>query len=592
MRTAYFLLGLFPIVLAQQTLYGQCGGIGWTGATTCVSGACCTYSNDWYSQCLPGSCQGASSSSTIQTTTIRSSTTASSSTTTVKSSTTTAPQPTGTFTNPVVYEDFADNDVFLGPDNAFYFSASNMHYSPGAPILRSYDLANWEFIGHSVPMLDFGANYNMTDGQTAYREGTWASTMRYRKSTGLWYWIGCIDFWTSYVYTAPAVTGPWTRAAQINKCYYDCGLHIDDDDTMYIVYGGTNVSVSQLAPDGLSEVRSQGVFGASTLGIDGIEGNRMYKRNGYYYVLDDHPGDTTYIWKSTSPWGPYTSKILVMNIASPVPSGGAPHQGSLVQTPTGQWYYMSFTWAYPAGRMPVLAPITWGSDGFPVLTADSNGGWGASYAYPLPAHPLAAWTGTDTFQGKSLGVAWEWNHNPDPSKYTVNNGLTLSTTTVTSDLYKARNTLTHRIHGEYPVGTVAIDFTNMADGDRCGLAAFRDRSASIGIMRSGSTYTIQVVHNMTQDESTWATTSTGTLMATAPITGKKVWFRTSLDARASGTKLANFYYSIDGKNFTQLGPSYTLWTNWAYFMGYRFGIYNYATTALGGSIAVSSFTSA
>ncbi|KAI0018019.1 glycoside hydrolase family 10 protein [Xylariomycetidae sp. FL0641] len=32
--------------------YGQCGGVGWTGCTSCASGTSCTYSNDWYSQCL------------------------------------------------------------------------------------------------------------------------------------------------------------------------------------------------------------------------------------------------------------------------------------------------------------------------------------------------------------------------------------------------------------------------------------------------------------------------------------------------------------------------------------------------------------
>ncbi|VUC37166.1 unnamed protein product [Clonostachys rosea] len=32
-------------------LYAQCGGSGWTGATCCTSGTC-TYSNQWYSQCL------------------------------------------------------------------------------------------------------------------------------------------------------------------------------------------------------------------------------------------------------------------------------------------------------------------------------------------------------------------------------------------------------------------------------------------------------------------------------------------------------------------------------------------------------------
>ncbi|TFK30639.1 cellulose-binding beta-glucosidase [Coprinopsis marcescibilis] len=43
------------LVAAQQPLYGQCGGRGWSGSTECVSGAVCTRVNDFYSQCLPGS---------------------------------------------------------------------------------------------------------------------------------------------------------------------------------------------------------------------------------------------------------------------------------------------------------------------------------------------------------------------------------------------------------------------------------------------------------------------------------------------------------------------------------------------------------
>ncbi len=275
--------------------------------------------------------------------------------------------PLNSFANPVVYEDFADNDVSLGPDGKYYFSASNMHYSPGAPILRSSDLINWESIGHSVPSLDFGAAYNMTDG-TAYRRGTWASTMRYRQSNGLWYWIGCIDFWVTYVYTASEVTGPWTqRAAFWGKCYYDCGLHIDDDDIMYVVYGNTDISMAQLSPDGFSEAKSQQIFSTPS-GYSGLEGNRMYKRNGTYYILDDAPSDgATFIWKSSSPWGPWTSKLLIKGVASPVPNGGSPDQGSLVTTPGGDWYFMSFTWAYPAGRMPILAPLTVSADSTIVL---------------------------------------------------------------------------------------------------------------------------------------------------------------------------------------------------------------------------------
>lgn len=52
--------------------------------------------------------------------------------------------PSATFSNPVHWQDLADLEV-IRVDDAFYYTASTMHYSPGAPILRSYDLVNWEF---------------------------------------------------------------------------------------------------------------------------------------------------------------------------------------------------------------------------------------------------------------------------------------------------------------------------------------------------------------------------------------------------------------------------------------------------------------
>ncbi|EPS38637.1 hypothetical protein H072_7607 [Dactylellina haptotyla CBS 200.50] len=75
--------GLAGGVVAQSAVYGQCGGIGWTGPTTCVSGSTCVYSNDYYSQCIP--------STQVTTTTSKTTTkaTTTSSTTTLKTTTTT-----------------------------------------------------------------------------------------------------------------------------------------------------------------------------------------------------------------------------------------------------------------------------------------------------------------------------------------------------------------------------------------------------------------------------------------------------------------------------------------------------------------------
>jgi len=70
---------LATLVSAQSQLWGQCGGMQWTGPTTCVSGSTCTFSNPWYSQCLPGS---AAPSSSTTTTTQRQTTTSQRPTTT------------------------------------------------------------------------------------------------------------------------------------------------------------------------------------------------------------------------------------------------------------------------------------------------------------------------------------------------------------------------------------------------------------------------------------------------------------------------------------------------------------------------------
>ncbi|KAK4241051.1 glycosyl hydrolase [Achaetomium macrosporum] len=524
------------------------------------------------------------------------------------------------FNNPVLYEDFPDNDISMGPDGAFYFSASNFHYSPGAPILRSYDLVDWEFVGHSIPRLNFGTGYDLpASGERAYRAGTWASTLRYRKSNELWYWIGCTNFWITWVFTAPKPEGPWTNAGNYGGgvCFYDNGLLIDDDDTMYVVYtfdGGKQVNVTQLAPDGLSTVRTEKVLVPGQVGADSVEGNRMYKINGTYYILNDHPGTTAYVWKSTSgsPWGPYEGKPLADNVRSPVPGGGAPHQGSLIQVPsTGNWYFMSFTWAFPSGRLPVLAPIQFQPDGFPVLVTTANSSsWGTSYPYPLPRHPLHyPWTkhtyNFTTLSSPSSGIlppAFEWNHNPDTSAYTLNSssnggGLILSTASVTTDLYSARNTLTHRAHGEFPVGTLELDISGMADGDRAGLAAFRDRSAYIGVHRTGQKFEITAVFNMTIDEYSGETRGLGYVAGSVEVPQGvgKVWLRCGMDARASGTREARFSYSFDEngrKGWRELGGAYELYNGWAFFLGYRFGVFNFATKGLGGRVRVLSFMTA
>lgn len=493
--------------------------------------------------------------------------------------------PTETFQNPVLWNDLADDEVIRVGDT-FYYTASNMHYSPGAPILRSFDLVNWEYAGHAIPVLDFAPKYDL-DGGHAYIKGTWASTLQYRPSNETFYWLGCIEFSKTYVYTATSVEGPWEKHPAINNCYYDAGMLIDEDDTIYVAYGNTKLSVAELGADGFTQVRAEQVYEASGMTL---EGSRFYKHDGRYYIFVTRPADGQFILRADNPWGPYETHTLIDRNGSPIAGGGVPHQGGLIETQNGDWYYMGFVDAYPGGRVPVLAPVTWGDDGWPSVQL-VNGDWGTEYPYPdVPRPPrlIQPQTGKKTFAGSSLGHEWEWNHNPDNDKWSLNSGLELQTATVTDDLYAARNTLTHRILGPQSTGTIELDVSSMSDGDVAGLALLRHFSAYVAVQKSGAETAIVMRNGLAMDGS-WNTTSTGDEAERVALSGTKVWLRLAADIRPGAGRQGQFSYSTDGSTFMDIGPGYGMNNSWEFFMGYRFGIFNFATKALGGKVSVKSF---
>ncbi|KAG8997923.1 hypothetical protein FRB94_007355 [Tulasnella sp. JGI-2019a] len=97
-------------VRGQVAVYGQCGGINYTGSTTCAAGSVCTYQNDYYSQCVPGTATTTSTTSKATTTSTTSTTskattsitsTTSSKATTTSTTSTTSSKATTTTTSAV-----------------------------------------------------------------------------------------------------------------------------------------------------------------------------------------------------------------------------------------------------------------------------------------------------------------------------------------------------------------------------------------------------------------------------------------------------------------------------------------------------------
>ncbi|KDR75900.1 hypothetical protein GALMADRAFT_248678 [Galerina marginata CBS 339.88] len=167
---AITLLGFFLFeVSAQSGAYGQCGGQNWTGATSCVAGYTCTYSNPYYSQCLPGTATTTSPTTTKPSSTSTSTTTkptTTSTSTTTKSTTTTATT-TSTGATPT------GSQIRTVQAPVFHFYLQN---SGGVPLLGPEASAGLFTIGGTISL-------NQADGSKLYLNLNTTGTASYQALT-------------------------------------------------------------------------------------------------------------------------------------------------------------------------------------------------------------------------------------------------------------------------------------------------------------------------------------------------------------------------------------------------------------------------
>src|SRR5690349_7924872 len=92
----------------------------------------------------------------------------------------------GTYTVPILNSDVPDVSVERVPAaendegrDIYYMISTTMHLSPGAPIMKSYDLVNWEIVNYVFDRADISDSFSLRNGQTSYGQGQWASSIRY-----------------------------------------------------------------------------------------------------------------------------------------------------------------------------------------------------------------------------------------------------------------------------------------------------------------------------------------------------------------------------------------------------------------------------
>jgi hypothetical protein len=111
----------------------------------------------------------------------------------------------------------------------------------------------------------------------------------------------------------------------------------------------------------------------------------------------------------------------------------------------------------------------------------------------------------------------------------------------------------------------------------------------IGVIRDGSSFRASMWNGVALAESGWKPSNAGSQVASANISGGSIWLRTIVNV-LPGTDPGIFQYSTDGKTFTSLGNNVTVVNDKIFFMGWRYGVFNFASKALGGSVTLRSFT--
>ena len=503
--------------------------------------------------------------------------------------------------NPMLWADVPDPDIIRVGDT-YYLVSTTMHLMPGAPIMRSKDLKNWETVGYIFDKLTDSPKYDLKEG-TVYGRGQWATSLKYHK--GRFYALlapneaGAMG--DTYIFTAEKAEGEWKLLSRMRH-FHDCSLFFDDDDRVYVIYG--TGEMMELKPD-LSDViegTHQHIFQREADETGLLEGSRVVKHNGKYYLLmishvyapGRHRREVCY--RADDIHGPYEKKTILES-----EFGGFPYlaQGTIVDSEYGDWYGVMFQDRGGVGRVLTLSPCRW-IDGWPMLGDEE--GKVPTLMRPLKSgEPEKHIVCADDFSSEKLGLHWQWNHNPVNTAWSLTERpgwLRLKTNRVVPNLYLAPNTLTQRMEGPTCSGAVKIDVSKMKDGDCAGFAAFNDETRAWIIKKQGSRTMLELADlsvKLSQKDKEVTDVSEKTIEQ-IDLSGKKVdrtkiWLRIDADFRPGQHDKATFYYSLDGQEWNKVGNDYQMRFDWQrFFMGSKFGIFCYATKKKGGYIDVDEFS--
>lgn len=430
----------------------------------------------------------------------------------------------GNYRNPVLYADYSDPDAIrVGED--YFMIASSFSNSPALPVLHSKDLVNWKVINYCLKHVPEFRYNNPIHGC-----GVWAPSIRYHEGT---YYV-CFPMPDEGIYmtTTKDPWGEWSKPVNIRPGagWIDPCPFWDDDGKAYLVAGVAKsrigyksvLHIVRMQPDGM------GIFGDEVKIFDGnendqitIEGPKMYKRNGYYYVFAPAGGVKTgwqTVLRSKNPFGPYEYKVVLRQGDSPV---NGPHQGAWVDTVTGEDWFLHFQDVYAAGRITHLQPMHWEND-WPIIGVNKEGN---DYGEPVmeyrkpdigkteseledkTKYPVCEPDTTDEFDSDALMLQWQWNANYDDSWFDTKTDvygnkaedgsyikLNAVPTTPLRPVGDYRNLLLQKWPAPEFTCVTKMSFNGLVDGDYAGIISLGVDYAALGVAKKNCSYFLRTVN--------------------------------------------------------------------------------------------------
>lgn len=492
----------------------------------------------------------------------------------------------GTYRNPILYTDYSDPDAIrVGGD--YFMVASSFCNSPAVPLLHSKDLVNWKVINYVVDRLPF-PYYD----QPMHGCGAWAPSIRFHDGT---YYV-FIPMPDEGIFMCKTTDpwGKWSEPAYVRKVvgWIDPCPFWDDDGKAYMVtaFARSRIGFKSMLYLSPIEPDCSGVLDDGKFIYDGhetqptIEGPKLYKRNGYYYIFAPaggvKPGWQT-VLRSKTIYGPYEERIVLHQGSTPV---NGPHQGAWVDTPSGEDWFLHFQDVGNAGRIIHLQPMRWVDD-WPVIGVNEEDGCGEPVLrYQKPdtgaVCPMDVPEDSDFFEGGKLGLQWQWNANYREEWYRLGDGrLTLYAQPVDVDrqLCDVSNLLLQKWPAPEFEITTCLHLEGLAEGDVAGMVSLGGCYTALAVKRQAGGFSLQ------QRTGNW-TMADEVREELEGWQQERIWLR----MRVERSEDISFAVSADGEKYRSVGR--TTKATPGRWVGVKAGLFVLNETGVhGGSVAADFF---